>query len=163
LIIIGITLNNNFPKKISSASETTQSIENDIPTKIDVPANQSESGKAIESVDNKEIDKRYEKINKNKLTYETTDTNLDKNYFYEFKNGLALKREDNSDLKPINSEKYARVLLGYSYSGLDESFSKDQALNKVKSILPDNSKEIYKKAFNDYELIKYNTNNGNFI
>lgn len=164
IILFGIILailNGNFSKKTSSSNEISKNIENDIPKKIDIPAD--ESGENIESVDNKEIDKRYQNINKGNLTYETTMEDLDKSYFYEFKNGLALKRADNTDLKPINNEKYAKVLLGYSYSRLDKPFTKNQVLDKVNSILPYNSKEVSKKKFDDYELIKYNTSKGNFI
>lgn len=153
LLIEGIQLNINIPKYI----------ENDIPLKSKLFFSKSESEIDTQSVDNKIIDRRYKMLNKNTLTYKMPAKNLKENYFFEFENVFDKKDYINLDSKPINNEKYGEVLLGYSYYHLDNSFTKDKALIKVKSVLPDNAEEVYTNKFQKCELIKYNTDKGKFI
>lgn len=153
VLLEGIQLNINVSKHI----------ENDIPFKSKFFASKSESEMDIHSVDNRIIDRRYKSLNKNALTYKIPEKNLKENYFFEFENVFNKKDHVYLDSKPINNEKYGQILLGYSYYYLDKPFTKDEALNKVRSILPDNVKEVYTNKFEKYELIKYNTDKVNFI
>ncbi|EQK38332.1 hypothetical protein C671_3382 [[Clostridium] bifermentans ATCC 19299] len=153
VFIVGIQLNLNLSKHI----------ENNIPFKSKLFDSKSESETDTQSVDNKIIDRRYKMLNKNALTYKVPKKNLKENCFFEFENGFTPKDNAFLDSKPINNEKYGQILLGYSYYDLDKSFTKDEAISKVKSILPDNSKEVYNTKFGKYELIKYKTDNDTFI
>lgn len=92
----------------------------------------------ITVLDNEEIEKRYKTVNKKYLTYDIAMKN-EKDYFYEFKNGVAYNHNANKDLKPINNKKYAHVLLGYNYVDVDS------------------------KVFDDEEYIHYKSSKGNFM
>lgn len=151
--IRGIQLNLDLSKRI----------ENDIPFKSKLFNSKSESQTDTPSIDNKIINRRYKVLNKNVLTYKLAKKNVKENYFFEFENAFAQKVYTFLDLKPINNEKYGQILLGYSYYDLDKSFTKGEAISKVKSILPDNAKEVYNTKFEKYELIKYKTDKDTFI
>lgn len=116
----------------------------------------------ITVLDNEEIEKRYKTVNKKYLTYDIAMKN-EKDYFYEFKNGVAYNHNANKDLKPINNKKYAHVLLGYNYVDLDSPFTHEEAIAISSKVLPDDIKIVDSKVFDDEEYIHYKSSKGNFM
>ncbi len=165
LVIISLVIFTNSKNKKAQIS-----IENDSPTKVVNPNDKIELENShteamydsIKVFDNEEVLKRYKEVNKKYLTYDNTMKNSD-DYFYEFKNGLAYNHKANKDLKPLNNKKYAMILKGYSYSNIEKSFTNEEALDTVSKVLPNDSKELTSKVFDDEKYIYYTSSKGNFI
>ncbi|MGL5713827.1 MAG: hypothetical protein ACRCX2_12465 [Paraclostridium sp.] len=119
------------------------------------------------SEDVEETNNRYKEIDKDNLTYEmgfdAKTENLKDPYFYLTDNGISLNVEANKPFKSIDNKKYGKVLLGYSYAELKDSFTKEHALKQANLILPDNSQELFSTAYDDYELVHYSSSEGQFI
>lgn len=160
-VILGVVFLGNGALKDNLGSRSEDNtIENDIPFI-------SSDSEGIEGIDNEEILNRYEKINKNSLTYETandpTMEDLSDPYFYETEQGFTLNIKENGQIKPINDEKYAKVLLGYSFVGLEQPITRNDAIYKANLILPENYEEVRAKSYDDYELVHYSSDKGNFV
>lgn len=160
-VILGVVFLGNGALKDNLGSRSEDNtIENDIPFI-------SSDSEGIEGIDNEEILNRYEKINKNSLTYEIandpTMEDLSDPYFYETEQGFTLNIKENGQIKPINDEKYAKVLLGYSFVGLEQPITRNDAIYKANLILPENYEEVRAKSYDDYELVHYSSDKGNFV
>lgn len=166
LAVFGLVfLGNTFSKgSISDSDEKVvknveeRSIENDIP--ITWLAGE-------ETTDNEEILNRYDKVDKSTLTYAVSKDPATKHlsgyYFYETEKGLGSNIKGSSPTPPINDEKYAKVLLGYSFVNLADPITKEAALSKADLVLPENCQEVRSKSSDDSELVFYSSDKGNFI
>jgi hypothetical protein len=165
-ILLGSKVSSKEPNKVADSK-----IENTQPTKkIDVnsepiPADNSKDPiqEPIEVVDNDEVQRRYNDVDKKSLTYNTTmDTS--KYYFYEYENGLAYYRGVHNDLKPLNDKKYASILKGYEYVDITEGIDYEKALDLVLKVLPDDIVLTRTKDFdNEAKFNFYSSSRGNFI
>lgn len=151
-------------KKSTNITVQNDDIENSPPVKLLVAAKDSESGKDQYVTDLEEVLKRYNAVDKSKLTYEAKMVGDHKDtYFYEFNNGLALHRKDNADLKPINDKTYEKMLLGYSYNSVENTLSKDDALRKISLVLPDDVVQTESNTYDSEEVIHFNSSKGEFL
>lgn len=166
LAVFGIVfLGNTFSKGSISDSEEKvvsnveeRSIENDIPiTWLD----------GEEITDNEEILNRYDKVDKSTLTYAVSKDPATKHltgyYFYETENGIGANIKGSDPSPPINDERYVKVLLGYSFFYLTDPITREAALSKADLVLPENCQEVRSKSSDDYELVFYSSDKGNFI
>lgn len=162
LIVCALSNLNSKTSVEKTNNKITKSVENDIPSIIK-KSNSDLVGNKV--TDNNEIDRRYSNVDKSTLTYVTTVENPSKDYFYEFKNGLAFHTKENGSLKPINNKKYVQILLGYSYSYIqvEKSLPKKESLEKIHLVLPDDIKKVETKYYKNYETILYTSKTGNFL
>lgn len=150
--------------KSNSIVSENSDIENTPPVKLAVAAKDSESGKDQYQTDSDAVLKRYDSVDKSKLTYETKMVGDHKGtYFYESSNGFILKCKENDDLKPINDKIYHKMLLGYSYNSIENPLSTNDALDKIALILPDDAVKTGEKTYDTGEIIHFDSSKGEFL
>ena len=145
LIMIGCSkVSSNSEEDTDVTYNSTKEIENHIPYINHV-------------VDNDTIDKRYENLNKEELTYDT----------------LKKSNEDNNETitqvykaDSISNDNYEDILLGFTYFSEDNAsdFTYDEAIDLVKKVLPDDIEQVDKVLDNEVnkEYIYYKSSKGNF-
>lgn len=52
---------------------------------------------------------------------------------------------------------------GYSFANITEPMTREDALSKADLVLPENCQEVRSKSSDDYELVFYSSDKGNFI
>lgn len=74
-----------------------------------------------------------------------------------------MKLKENRPFKPISDEKYAKILLRYSFVDIKDPMSREAALSKVNLVLPENWQEVRSKSPDDYELVFCSSDKWSFI
>lgn len=149
LIMIGCSkVSNNDGEDKSTEPLSTKEIENHIPY----------INEDSEEIDSNIIDKRYENVNKEELSYDP----------------LAESKEDNSEVVTqvymadsiSNDDDYKDILLGFTYFAEINSsnLTYDEAIKLVKRVLPDDIEKVNTVLDNEVnkEYIYYKSSKGNF-
>ena len=149
LIMIGCSkVSNNDGEDKSNEPLSTKEIENHIPY----------INEDSEEIDSNIIDKRYENVNKEELSYDP----------------LAESKEDNSEVVTqvymadsiSNDDDYKDILLGFTYFAEINSsnLTYDEAIKLVKRVLPDDIEKVNTVLDNEVnkEYIYYKSSKGNF-
>lgn len=141
-------------KTESNASNQTKEVSKDGPIINNIPKNE---------IHNSEIDKRYDTVDKNQLSYNISPNPV---YYYETKNnfvGISLKDK----IPGIDDKKYTPILQDYTYSANinPTKLSYNDALNKSLKVLPADIKKEREKFDEESGInyIVYSSSKGSFV
>lgn len=167
LLFVGCSnTNNNQNTKVESTQEQNQSNKSssddeNIDIEHHIPYANLDNGEVDEEV----INERYRNVNKDELRYDTIEPEMDAKIAEHNANPNNLtkiyKAED-----PNEEESYKSILEGYSYNSEGNSFefTYDEAIELVKTVLPDDIEEVryILNNENNTEYKYYISSKGNF-
>ena len=166
----GSTKNNSEKSNIESTVEDENTVDESNMAEIEnnIPYMKNENGEIDEMlIDNSIIEKRYENVKKEKLTYDRVQ------YNYEGEKSTEAEADEREVITKIyptdaikNDVNYKSILNGFSYAcevnPCDITY--DEALELVKKVLPDDIEKVKSVIDDEFnkEYIYYKSEKGNF-